>query len=56
MGCYRFWEVKPEMAAELLQQVEQVTELAALRLCFRYQRLRPRASIADFYAFYDISV
>jgi len=54
--CYdRFWEAKPEMAAELLQRVEQVTDLADLRFCFPYQRLRPRAPIAAFYTFYDIS-
>ncbi|MBI3943443.1 MAG: hypothetical protein HY326_10560 [Chloroflexi bacterium] len=51
----RFWEVKPAIAAELLRRVEQVTDLADLRLCFPYQRLRPRAPIAGVYTFYGIS-
>lgn len=54
--CYdRFWEIKPGIAATLLQCVDQVNDLADLRFCFPYQRLRPRAPIADFYAFYNIS-
>jgi len=55
--CYdRVWEVKPAIAAELLQRVEQVTDLADLRHCFPYQRLRTKAPIADFYTFYEIAL
>ena len=55
--CYdRFWEVKPAIAAELLQRVEKVTDLADLRHCFPYQRLRTKAPIAEFYTFYEIAL
>ena len=55
--CYdRFWEVKPAIAEELLRRVEQVTNLADLRLCFPYQRFRTRAPIAVFYKFYEVGV
>ena len=54
--CYdRFWNVKPEIAAELLRRVEQVTDMEDLRHCFPYQRLRTKAAITDFYSFYEIA-
>ncbi len=54
--CYdRYWEVKPEIAAELLRRVEQVNDMGDLRHCFPYQRLRTKALIADFYSFYEIA-
>lgn len=54
--CFdRFWEVKPEMAAIVMERVEQATDLATLRFCFPYQRLRPTAPLADFYTFYGIA-
>jgi len=53
--CYdRFWEIKPTIAEELLRRVDQLSDLADLRLCFPYQRLRTRAPITDFYEFYGI--
>ena len=53
--CYdRFWEVKPDIAAIVMERIAQVASLDDLRHCFPYQRLRPTAPIADFFAFYDI--
>lgn len=55
--CFdRFWQAKPDIAQELLRRVDQQRDLADLRFCFPYQRLRTRAPIADFYAFYGIPV
>ncbi len=45
-----------DMAAFSSSVWSQATDLADLRFCFPYQRLRPQAPIADFYAFYGISV
>jgi hypothetical protein len=54
--CYdRFWEAKPSIADELLRRVEGASDLAELRFCFPYQRLRVRAPIADFYSFYGVT-
>lgn len=54
--CYdRFWGIKTDIAATLLQRVDEINDVNDLRLCFPYQRLRVRAPIADFYTFYNIA-
>jgi hypothetical protein len=48
------WQVRPNIAAELLQRVDSLSNLAELRLCFPYQILQPRCAIDAFYAFYHV--
>jgi hypothetical protein len=48
------WQVRTEIAAELLQRVEKLANLANLRLCFPYQILQPRCAIDAFYDFYHL--
>lgn len=54
--CYDMaWQVKDDVAHELLQRVDKLTNLSALRYCFPYRILQPRCSIEEFYAFYDVT-
>jgi hypothetical protein len=48
------WQVRIDIAAELLRRVDALTNLANLRWCFPYQILQPRCAIDEFYAFYQI--
>lgn len=50
----RFWEVRPNITSILFERLERLTDLADLRHCFPYQRLRTSAPISDFYKFYEI--
>lgn len=53
--CYdHFLRINAPVADEVLRRVDRLDDLADLRLCFPYQRLRTHAPITDFYAFYDI--
>jgi hypothetical protein len=47
------WQVRTDIAAELLRRVDALTNLADLRGCFPYQILQPHGAIDAFYAFYQ---
>ena len=47
------WQVRTDIAAELLRRVDVLTNLADLRGCFPYQVLQPHGAIDAFYAFYQ---
>jgi hypothetical protein len=47
------WQVRTDIAAELLRRVDALTNLADLRGCFPYQILQPQGAIDAFYAFYQ---
>jgi hypothetical protein len=53
--CYdRDWQIKQDVADELLRRVDMLIDLSQLRLCFPYQILRPQCPIEEFYGFYSI--
>jgi hypothetical protein len=48
------WQVRSDIAAELLQRLDALSNLVDLRLCFPYQVLQPRCAIDTFYDFYHV--
>ncbi|MEP7188938.1 MAG: hypothetical protein ABI901_07115, partial [Roseiflexaceae bacterium] len=51
--CFdRAWQVRDDIATELLRRVDVLTDLADLRGCFPYQIVQPCCAIDAFYTFY----
>ena len=48
------WFPKANVAQFLLQQVDELEDMADLRLCFPYQVCQPECEIAEFYSYYGI--
>lgn len=47
------WNPKPDVVSGVLQNLEHLTDLTALRWCFPYQILQPQCPITAFYQFYQ---